>query len=260
MRRRPADRLSIWILCTTLSAGISAYASPQEVPHGLQNTTQAQLQQRRTDHFTVSFEGPAQTSLSGSVLEVLEAAYWKIAGTLSVRPTAPIPVVLYKAEQLHDITRSPAWAAGAFDGVIRIPMRGALENPRELERILTHEYVHALIQQLSPRPVPAWLNEGLAAALEADDLRWAHEWVRRAGRPAPLVVLQRPFLGLTAQQAGLAYASSALAAQRLLDEAGGAAIAALLRDVGQGREFGEAFAHRTQRSLATFQSELNGAN
>jgi hypothetical protein len=257
---RPGLYLPIYIVCTMVAAGIPAAASSQNVSGDGQRLPQGPLQQRRTDHFTVSFEGPAQTSLSGSVLEVLEAAYWKIGGALSVRPTAPISIVLYTAEQFRDTTRSPAWAAGAFDGAIRIPVRGALENPHELERILTHEYVHALIQQLSPRHVPAWLNEGLAAALEADDLRWAHEWVRRAGRPAPLAALQRPFTGLTARQAGLAYASSALAAQRLLDEAGGAAIAALLRDVGQGRDFGEAFAHRTQRSLATFQSELNGGN
>jgi hypothetical protein len=260
MRRWPDDRLPIWIVCTALSASVVADGSAQDLPRDRQNQTATPLQQRRTDHFTVSFEGPAQTSLSGGVLEALETAYWKIGGALSVRPTAPIPVVLYTAEQFHDITRSPAWAAGAFDGVIRIPMRGALENPHELERILTHEYVHALIQQLSPRPVPMWLNEGLASALEADDLKWAHEWVRRAGKPAPLAALQGPFVGLTAPHAGLAYASSALAAQRLLDEAGGAAIAALLRDVGQGREFSEAFARRTQRSLAAFQSELNGAN
>jgi hypothetical protein len=217
-------------------------------------------QQRRTDHFSVSFQGPAQTALSGSVLEVLESAYWRIGGTMSALPTAPIPVVLYTSEQFRDITRSPPWAAGAFDGVIRIPMRGALDNPRELERILSHEYTHALVRQLSPRPVPTWLNEGLAAALEADDLRWAHMWVRRFGKPIPIASLERPFRGLTAEQAGLAYASSALAARRLLDEAGGGAVADLLRDVGQGHAFAEAFARRTQRTLAAFQSELNADN
>jgi len=215
------------------------------------------MQQRRTEHFSVKFEGPEQSSLSWSVLEVLEGAYWRIGGTLSALPNVPIPVVLYTSEQFRDITRSPTWAVGAFDGIIRIPMRGALENPRELERVLSHEYTHALIRQLSSRPVPVWLNEGLAAALESDDLGWAHAVLRRAGRPMPLDSLRRPFGGLTDEQATLAYASSALAADRLLEEAGGVAVANLLRDVGQGREFSAAFVYRIRRSLAEFQSELN---
>ena len=215
------------------------------------------MQQRRTEHFSIRFEGPEQASLSWSVLEVLEGAYWRIGGTLSALPQVPIPVVLYTSEQFRDITRSPSWAVGAFDGIIRIPMRGALDNPRELERVLSHEYTHALIRQLSSRPVPVWLNEGLAAALETDDVGWAHAVLRRAGKAIPLDSLRRPFGGLTDEQASLAYATSALAAQRLLEEAGGLAVANLLRDVGQGREFSAAFAYRIRRSVAEFQTELN---
>jgi len=261
-------RLQFWALCASLTA-FPALGSAQQTS-GRAGRTDNRVQrerelhdgmrQRRTDHFTVSFEGPAQTTLSGSVLEVLEGAYWKIGGTLSALPSMPIPVVLYTSEQFRDITRSPSWAVGAFDGIIRIPMRGALENPRELERVLSHEYTHALIRQLSSRPVPIWLNEGLAAALEADDLEWAHERVRRAGKAIPLDAMERSFRLLNDDQAALAYASSAVAAQRLLDEAGGAAVSNLLRDVGQGRPFAAAFASRIRRSLAEFQNELNSAH
>ena len=51
-------------------------------------------------------------------------------------PTEPMPVVLYTSEQFRDITRSPTWAAGAYDGTIRVPMRGALDNREELDRVL----------------------------------------------------------------------------------------------------------------------------
>ena len=46
------------------------------------------------------------------------------------------------------------------------------------------------------------------------------------------------------------------AAKRLLDEAGGAAIANLLRDLGEGVEFEAAFLHRIQKSLADFEASL----
>ena len=61
---------------------------------------------------------------------------------------------------------------------------------------------------------------------------------------------------LSGSDAQIAYAASALAAQRLLDEAGGVAIANLLRDLGEGVEFEAAFLHRIQRSLADFEASL----
>jgi len=264
MNARAAGRLPLWAVCAALAAGLTPAAAAR--PPNEQSPTRVErapetpghVRQQRTGHFNVSFEGAEQLSLSFSVLEALEAAYWRIGGTLG-RPSAPIPVVLYTSAQFHDITRSPSWAAGAFDGIIRIPIRGALDDRRELERVLSHEYTHALIRQLCPRPVPVWLNEGLAGALESDNLEWARERVRRAGKAMPLNTLERPFRSLTQEQAALAYASSALAADRLLNDAGGVAIVNLLRDVGQGLEFGPAFASRIRRTVGEFQDELNTA-
>jgi hypothetical protein len=155
--------------------------------------------------------------------------------------------VLYTAEQFRDITRSPPWAAAAYDGTIRVPMRGALEKGAELDRVLTHEFTHALIATIAPRGVPMWLSEGLASALETDDLAWAEQRVRDRTALVPLQALQSGFGGLDGAQAELAYARSALAARRLLDEAGGAAVANLLRDLGEGVDIETAFLHRIQR-------------
>jgi tetratricopeptide (TPR) repeat protein len=66
-------------------------------------------------NFTVSFEGPAEEALASEALASLDRAYWRIGQLLGTYPSAPIPVVLYSSEQFHDITRSPAWAAGAYD-------------------------------------------------------------------------------------------------------------------------------------------------
>ena len=207
-------------------------------------------------HFTVSFEGPAEAQLADQALESLERAYWRIGDTLTAYPIEPISVVLYTTEQFRDITRAPSWAGGAYDGTIRIPMRGALRNAKELDRVLTHEFTHALVHTLAPRGVPIWLNEGLASALESADLEWAE--VRVGGAPAPvsLGALQNSFGGLAGNQAQLAYAVSALAVRRLIEDAGGFAIANLLRDLGDGTDFEEAFAHRIQQSFADFQASL----
>ena len=164
-------------------------------------------------------------------------------------------MVLYTTEQFTYITRAPAWAAAAYDGTIRVPMGGALENDAELDRVLAHEFTHALVHTLAASAIPTWLNEGVAAALESTDLDWARRTVKQAS-PVPLAVLSRSFGRLTGGQARLAYATSALAVQRMLDEAGGIAVANLIHDLGDGVAFEAAFENRIQRSFAQFQSSF----
>ncbi len=218
-------------------------------------TLAARMQKAVGAHFTVSFNGPEDQTLAGRALESLDRAYWRIGATLSTYPNDPIQVVLYTGEQFRDITRSPPWAAGAYDGTIRVPMRGALDDPQELDRVLAHEFCHALVRTLARRNVPAWLDEGLAAALESDDLGWAERTARAHGPPR-LPALEGSFGGFTPAQAQLAYAVSAIAVQRLLDERGGFAIANLLRELGTGRDFEAAFAHCMQETFAQFQASL----
>jgi tetratricopeptide (TPR) repeat protein len=209
------------------------------------------------NHFTVSFDGPAEEKLAGRALESLDRAYWRICNALGgMYPVSPVAVVLYTNEQFRDITQSPAWAAGAFDGTIRVPVRGALGKPEELDRVLAHEFTHALVRSLAIRGVPMWLDEGLAGAVESDSTGWADDRLRRAGRALPLSGLAASFGGFSAAEADLAYASSAVAVRRLLDEAGGYAVANLLRDLGAGVDFETAFLRHIQRSFVDFAVSL----
>jgi len=57
----------------------------------------------------------------------------------------------------------------------------------------------------------------------------------------------------------VAYGKSALAARRLLDEAGGFAIANLLRDIESGAPFEEAFERRVMKSFKQFDADTAGA-
>ena len=117
------------------------------------------------DAFTVSFEGPEEAALADAALEALNRAFWRLGDLLGAYPLKSVTVVLYSGDQFRDITRSPPWAAGVYDGIIRVPVRGALDNPKGFDRVLAHEFAHALIHTLAPHSVPSWLNEGLATAL-----------------------------------------------------------------------------------------------
>ena len=202
--------------------------------------------------FAVSFEGPGDEALAQQALASVQQAAARIGAVMSHFPMAPISVVLYTNEQFRDITRAPSWAGGAFDGTIRIPIRGALANPAELDRVLAHEYTHALVHDLAKSGVPTWLNEGLATALEREENQSRPR--DPVGVTVPLRGLQTSFGRLTGAEAERAYAASASAVQRLLNEAGGTAITNLLRDIGDGVAFETAFAHRMQRSFKDFEA------
>jgi tetratricopeptide (TPR) repeat protein len=212
------------------------------------------FQQFLNPHFTVLFEGPAEQGLAAHAIEVLEAAYWRIGTALLAYPPDVITVLLYTDEQFRDITRSPTWAGGLFDGKIRVPMRGALNEPKRLEKVLAHEFTHALVKSLAPREVPVWLNEGLAVVFEMGDMRWAEQAVGKAPALIPLSTLHGTFANLPQDQVQLAYAESALAVQALLDRDGVQALSALLRDLGEGQPFAAAFERRFFLSYAEFQA------
>ncbi len=212
------------------------------------------FRQNLSPHFTVLFEGPAEQRLAGAALEALEKAYWRIGTTLLAYPSGIITVVLYTDEQFRDITRSPSWAGGVFDGRIRVPMRGALNDPAQLDKVLAHEFTHALVRSLSPRGAPTWLDEGLAVVFELGNLQWAERTVRQAPSLLPLPQLHHGFLTLPSEQVTLAYAESALAVRMLIERGGALSLAALLQDLAEGREFADAFERRFFLSYVDFQA------
>ena len=188
---------------------------------------------------------------------MLEQAYWNVGTALYTFPDHVITVVLYTEEQFRDTTRSPSWAAAAYDGRIRIPMRGALEQaPGELERVLTHELTHAMIRAIAPRGVPTWLNEGLAVMFEPGGRAWASTTLAEGDARIPLEQLAGSFDGFSGNQARIAYAESGEAARRLFDEVGGAGVVALLQDIARGVPLADAFHQRVLTPYSAFAASL----
>ena len=217
-----------------------------------ESDVQSNFFQSQGAHFTVLFEGPADEELARRAIDLLEAAYWRIGTALLTFPERIIPVVLYTEQQFRDITRSPGWAAAAYDGRIRVPMRGALMNPEELERVLAHEFTHALVQSVAPLGVPTWLNEGLAIAFEPRGQEWAEAQLASSNYRIPLQRLAGAFDKLSGAQARIAYAQSGAAVRALIEQAGAPALVALLQDIGRGEPFDAAFERRMLTPYASF--------
>jgi hypothetical protein len=213
-------------------------ASASWAPPDRRDTERTPLFSRELEHFKIMYEGGTLPGVGDRVARVLESGYRTIGKTLNTYPGEPITVILHSNREFQDVTRSPSWATGRYDGRIRIAIGGALEPPRDLERIVMHELVHAVIATAAPRGVPAWLNEGLATHLESTNRSWVQDALGNAASVVPLERLVNGFGRLDEQEALVAYAESATAADILCAQLG-ANIAPFLQ-VGNGSTVDEA--------------------
>ncbi|NOT29215.1 MAG: hypothetical protein HOP15_02070 [Planctomycetes bacterium] len=105
---------------------------------------------------------------SHEVLEHLEQSYDELVRWFGSDPLAGAPairVVLYEPEDFARLTGLGDWAAGLFDGVVRVSVR-ELTDGGTWRTVLVHELVHAFVRALGGPDVPGWLNEGVAQLLE----------------------------------------------------------------------------------------------
>jgi len=180
-----------------------------------------QLNERPGVRFSVLFDGPTVKPIADHIAGVLEAAYWRIGKTLDSYPSHTLSVVLYSNQQFFDITRAPAWAGGGYDGRIRLPVGGALRSPADFDRVVAHEFTHAVIATAAPRGVPTWVDEGIASYLESPNHAWAQRALRQAPVFIPLEQLDGGFGRFDSDLSLIAYAESLVAAQLLFERLSG---------------------------------------
>ena len=219
----------------------SALLKPRLDQWRAEATLHAGFEARDAGRFTLLVEGPEERRVADRVHRVLETAYARIGGRLNAFPDAAIPVILYTGQQFQDVTRSPQWAGGMYDGRIRLAVDGALDDPQSLDRVVVHELAHAFLQHIAPTGIPAWLHEGLAVLFEQGDEGWIDRQLRAASRLPSLSALDGGFAGFSAAEATLAYAQSAAAA-RVLSTRLGPNLAAFLQSLDRSQSFDAALA------------------
>ncbi len=207
-------------------------------------------------HFRVSFADSEDTRAVRVVLAALEDAYFTVGAKFAYYPGDRTPVVLYTQQDFHNITQTPGWAGAAFDGRIKLPVRGLQADDAQLPRVVRHEYAHSLITPLSNGRAPVWLNEGLAVWAEETEEGEREAWAKQkiAGQELfTLAQLNSSFVPLPAERAEVAYAQSYLAVRALIDQYGARKIPALLTNIGSNRTLSDAFAATYPGDLAGFE-------
>jgi tetratricopeptide (TPR) repeat protein len=224
-----------------------------------------------TRHFTIKFEGAENRGLYKFVLDRLEEAYGEVGRALLFYPTEEVIVFLYTNQQFFDVTRAPSWSGGVFDGKIRIPTKGFETQMDQLKKTLFHEYVHAVIQQMTEKgvskkgekinsAVPVWLHEGIAQYFEPDRGRRSgllKLLVSQGGKTAiiPLSAMHGSFMGIgDPNVVGLAYEESLSAVQFLVERFGRFRLKMLIEDLAVKRNLDEAMQSALLTSYEEFQA------
>jgi hypothetical protein len=114
-----------------------------------------------------------------------------------------------------------------------------------------------MVAGLAGPTVPAWLNEGLATALEPGGVEWAQNELSRSRERVPFSQLTGGFRGLSPAEARLGYAQSAMAVKGLLDQHGASGVSALLGAMGRGVPLAEAFQQTVATTLEEFFARAN---
>lgn len=187
-------------------------------------------------HFNVKFDG-GENAIAGHLISlVLEEAYIKIGSDLDFYPDDKIEAVLYTREQFRDVTRSPSWDGAIYDGRIKIPAGGVTDKTELLEKVLFHEYTHAVVHRLAKGRVPTWLNEGIAQYEEGKDVSYYRDALRElaAGKKLSLKHFEGSFMRLDRKGAELAYVVSLSATGYIIREFGIFSVRRILEGLGNG--------------------------
>lgn len=192
-----------------------------------------------SQNFRLSYHAGDHEDLVSGVLETLEAALSDYMDQYDFRlPPSPIEVILYPAEDFKAVVSyGPDWAEGLFDGRIRIPVRQGLGagGIRDLELVLRHELVHALLALMSDgRQIPPWFDEGLAQRLSCAKrgLCGRFEFPPTPGAFLAVPSFLSPYTAFTAVKASRAYRQSLYLILVLEHVAGDEAMKRIIGKVG----------------------------
>lgn len=217
-----------------------------------------------TSRFNIKFEGGENEVLGYEISLMLDEIYYKIGNIISYYPPGMTSVILYSKQDFFDLTGSPTWSGGIYDGQIKMPiggLKGSLMKQRKIiESVLSHEFSHVIVYKLAKGKSPVWFNEGIAQYFEG---KRAGDIFKRQGmkyrKLSPnnnydLKRLEGSFLNLKSDDVSKAYFLSLAAVEYIIDRHGIYEIREILTLLGKGYSMEKAL----KEALYIDYNELNG--
>lgn len=199
-----------------------------------------------SSRFNLTYDPGVSTTLALAILDVLESAANQVGAELGHFPVARVPVAIYKRDDFKDVTNSPDWSGGVYDGTIRLPFGSLSEISPSMRAILFHEYAHVVVFDLTRGNCPVWFNEGIAESFGRRQLetRPDHTPATPLSRETAIDFsrLEKGFGGLSNKEAMLAYEQSYSIVNYFAATYGWHRVTALLTLLGKGKSFPAAMA------------------
>ena len=210
----------------------------------------------QSSRFILSYDSGIKSDAADKVLDVLEDAYNRVGRDFGTYPESRVPVILYTGKDYREITGSPGWSGGQYDGKIRLPVGGMTEVTPVVRSVLFHEYTHVVVRELTRGNCPVWLNEGLAeieGRKEFDPPLAALNKASAGGTLLPFSSLTGSFASLQGKSVDLAYQQSYSLVRYMISAYGWHTMKELLTTLGEGRSFEAAAARAYQGVGRTFE-------
>lgn len=200
--------------------------------------------------------------LTTHVLEVLDDTYEELKQKFQTAPTRKVVLRFISPRDFRRSTGAPEWTSAMFyRGEITIPFsEKKMLNMEELTLSLRHEYVHAVIAELSGSRAPAWLDEGVAQIIEGPANPIFGSALRRhiSRKDAlPLRSLHQGFTKLEKELVPVAYAQSLFVAKYLEKRFGWEALMNYFAYLKSRLSYPLAFELAFGKSIEDFEVELN---
>lgn len=208
---------------------------------------EAKMDPYADEHFIIRYKQEESKKFGGGfeIREYLRQAWRTVSQDFGYYPDGKVVVLLYSEDEYRELSQTPAWTAGHFDGKIRLPAYKDRANVRDLNKVIWHELTHFFIRDLSSGQCPTWLNEGLAQYEENKVKKIDPSFFRAAIKSHSLLSLDALETGLAdsagATEALLFYQQSFGFTQNLVSRYRMFKIKQLLGAYGKGKTTEEAF-------------------
>jgi tetratricopeptide (TPR) repeat protein len=202
---------------------------------------------RQIGDFLFYFDAAIPPEITEGIAGRLTKTSRELATFFQTQLPGPQVVILYTGRAYFALVSIPDWVSGVFDGKIRLAVDPGGGVTPELEMVLVHELGHAYVRHASHDRAPGWLHEGLAQWFESKRL------LRLELKDA---FVHQPVHSLSEMEGNLARKADRVAARSdyvealglveyLMQERGSAAVACLVRELGQGATLEEALRRET---------------
>ena len=215
----------------------------------------------REQHFIIKYKNSEQQFEGFELRELLRETYRNISQEFAYYFNHQVVVILYDEDDFRKITNAPHWAAGLYDGKVRMPVSRKGFGETDLRALTAHEVTHAFVAAMSGNQAPGWINEGLAEYMEAK-IKKSDQIIFKAALktnrliPADQLMLPSSALGMNdTLQIGLFYQQSLEMVSFMVKRYGMFRVKQVLAEYGKGSNSDEALRNVLHISPVRLESE-----